>query len=210
MTDYTVQRVTDADTENVLKFLRRTFFVQEPVYKKVAFTTSENDERPELDIYLRYTLPGISFKAIDSEGNIVGVLISGTQSIRDRLDSLLMKYCTDPNLKMILQMSALMESGAQLRAKYPDEEKIFEITMAATDEKWQNKGIMKTLMQETEKVAKETGLRLMRMDTTSAYSSKAAEKFGFKCIYKRAFTDINIIVPDPPHEFDQVFIKELF
>ncbi|CAK1543196.1 unnamed protein product [Leptosia nina] len=206
---FAVRRVAKSDTNNVMAFLKRTFFMHEPLYKKIGYCKSENDDCTDLDRYCRYCLPGKSYMAEDASGNIIGVLISSISSVKDSMDYRLVKsLCVDPNFKVILDMVDVREKGAQLGVKYPNEKKLFEIIFAATDDNWLNRGVMKKLMEEAEKKAREKGLRLMRIDTTSAYSAKAAEKMGFKCIYKRAYRDINLIIPDPPHEYDQVYIKE--
>ncbi|CAH3979523.1 uncharacterized protein LOC123714453 [Pieris brassicae] len=211
MTGFTIQRVEEADTEEVMKLLRRTFFVHEPLNNKVGYCKSESDECIDLDRYCRHCLPGISFKAVDIDGNIIGVLINDVSSVKDPLDfDMILNMTVSPAFKKILNMLKIRESGAKLSEKYPNDEKLLEIKLAATDANWRNKGVMNELMQETEKAVKELGMRLIRIDTSSAYSAKSAEKMGFTCVYQRAFSDINIIIPDPPHLYDRVFIKEMF
>lgn len=65
------------------------------------------------------------------------------------------------------------------------------------------------------KAVTEKHIRLLRIDTSSAYSAKSAERYGFKYVYKALYTDIKmdgqpLIVPKPPHIDDRVYIKELF
>ncbi|CAK1543198.1 unnamed protein product [Leptosia nina] len=211
MPGFTIQKIDEADTEEVMKLLRRTFFIHEPLNRKIAYCNSEDDDCPDLDNYCRYCLPGTSFKAVDQDGNIIGVLINGISAVNNPIDyATLIENCSSPKFKTILEMLDIREKGANVGAKYPDEKELFEVKLAATDENWRKKGVMNKLMVETEKAAKEIGLRLLRIDTSSAFSAKSAEKLGFTCIYKRAYSDINMIIPDLPHEYDRVFIKELF
>ncbi|XP_038212460.1 dopamine N-acetyltransferase-like [Zerene cesonia] len=218
MSNYTIGRIVEEDTEEVMKVLKRNFFIDEPLNKKLQYCTSVDDDCPDLDEYCRSTLPGISFKAIDADGKIIGVLINGISAVDFPIDyESMIKNCENPKFKKILHILLIREQNAHLATRYPNEKKLFEVKLAATDSNWRNKGIMNKLMEEAEKSARDLGIRLLRIDTSSAYSAKAAEKFGFTCLYKRAYTDIKlpgesepIIVPDPPHVVDRVFIKELF
>ncbi|XP_045499786.1 arylalkylamine N-acetyltransferase 1-like [Colias croceus] len=218
MSSYTIERIVEDDTEEVMKLLRRNFFLDEPINKKLQYCTSVDDDCPDLDEYCRSTLPGISFKAIDADGKIIGVLINGISAVDYPIDyDTMIANCTNPKFKKILNILLIREQNAQLAKRYPNENKLFEVKLAATDSNWRNKGIMNKLMEEAEKSARDLGIRLLRIDTSSEYSAKAALKFGFTCLYERAYKDIKlpgesepIIVPDPPHVTDKVFIKELF
>ncbi|VVC92356.1 unnamed protein product [Leptidea sinapis] len=167
---------------------------------KIAATAPEARNRgpggdcPELEHMCRNALPGLSFKAVDAQGNIVGVLINGITP------------------KQFLEYR---ENNAAIWKQFPNDSQFFEIKVAATDPNWRNKGIMNVLVASAEELAKKEGVRLVRLDASSDYSAKAALKLGFKIIYTKPFNEIIVdgkplIVPDPPHIVDRVFVKELF
>lgn len=65
------------------------------------------------------------------------------------------------------------------------------------------------------KAVQQRGIRLVRMDCSSAYSAKSAERLGFTCMYSAKYTDIKLdgrplIVPETPHVDDRVYIKALY
>ncbi|CAH2090491.1 unnamed protein product [Euphydryas editha] len=217
---YTISAVTEQDVEPVMKLLKRTFYVDEPLNRTVGLCPSETDPCPELDEYCKSSiLEGLSFKATNSDGNVIGAMISGICPLKedDNGNDLLSQAqrCPNPKFQKILYILARRESGAKLWDKFPHDQKLVEVKVAATDYNWRKRGIMNALTEETEKTIKERGIRLLRLDTSSAYSAKTAERYGFTCYYRALYKDIKmngqpLIVPEPPHLYDSVYVKELF
>lgn len=58
--------------------------------------------------------------------------------------------CPNPKFQKILYILARRECGAKLWEKFPHDEKLVEVKVAATDTNWRKKGIMNALTQETE------------------------------------------------------------
>ncbi|CAG4969564.1 unnamed protein product [Colias eurytheme] len=213
---YSVSRIQERDVEDVMKFMKRTFFIDEPLYKGIGYCNSEHDDTPDLDAFCREALPGISFMAKDGGDNIVATLICGISPIVNPTDFLsALKNCKCPKYKKVIQMMILREVIMEIWNIYPEEKQVFEIKMASTDSKWRNKGIMNKLMKEAENAAKELNIRVLRIETSSAYSAKSAERHGFKCVFNRVYTDFMLdgrplIVTEPPHLEDRVYVKELY
>ncbi|XP_068628522.1 arylalkylamine N-acetyltransferase 1-like [Battus philenor] len=216
---FTLAPLLEDDYDEVMKLLKRTFFVDEPLNRKIGVCKSENDSCPELEEFCTSSLhEGLSFKAVDNDGNIIGVLINETCPINENIGKALLEKAEaikDPDFKKILYILARREEGARLWEKFPEENKLVEVKVAATDAKWRNRGVLNALVKETEKLLRQKGIRLARLDSSSAFSAKSAERSGFTCYYKARYTDIKmngepLIVPDPPHEFDRVFVKKLF
>ncbi|KAI8432343.1 hypothetical protein MSG28_004757 [Choristoneura fumiferana] len=217
---HTLEPVEKGDEENIMKLLKKTFFIDEPLNAAVGLITSENDTCIELEEYCTHSLKdGLSFKAVDSEHNIVGVMISGIMPLKEDANGndLLSQAqrCKNPKFKKILYILARREAGARLWEKYPEEQHLVEIMVAATDPGWRRRGIMNDLLNRTEQATAQRGIRLIRLDTSSAYSAMAAERFGYTNVYKALYTDIKmdgrpILVPEPPHVDDRVNIKKLF
>ncbi|XP_037293342.1 dopamine N-acetyltransferase isoform X1 [Manduca sexta] len=214
---YTIAPVQKEDADDIMDLLKRTFFIDEPLNQAIGLC--ENETCTELEEYCSESmLKGLSFKAIDADGNIIGVMISGVCPLKVEDDDNLLSQaerCQNPKFKRILYILARREEGSKLHEQFPDDEHIVDVKVAATDPSWRRRGIMKELVRVTEKATKQRGIRLLRMDTSSAYSAMSAERLGFTCYYDALYKDITmdgrpIIVPEPPHVNDRVYIKTLF
>lgn len=65
-----------------ISLLSRTFYIDEPLNQAVALC--ETEKCAELDEYCTHSmLEGLSFKAVNGEGNIVGVMISGVCPLKE-------------------------------------------------------------------------------------------------------------------------------
>ncbi|XP_032518103.2 arylalkylamine N-acetyltransferase 1-like [Danaus plexippus] len=214
---YDINLITAEDAEAVMSLVKRTFYIDEPLNQAVGLCTSESDPCHELDDYCSSSLlSGLSFKAIDHEGNVIGAMINGVCPLK--MDDEIFnqaQHCKNPKFQRILYVLAQRENGAKLWEKFPNDNEIVEIKVAATDPKWRKKGIMKALIDKTEKAVKQKNIRLLRLDTSSAYSAMAAERYGYTCYYKALYKDIKmngqpLIVPEPPHLDDRVYVKEIY
>ncbi|CAH0727135.1 unnamed protein product, partial [Brenthis ino] len=217
---YKISAICEQDVENVMKLLKRTFYIDEPLNRTVGLCTSETDPCPELDDYCTSSLlEDLSFKATDDAGNVVAAIINGVCPLKEdeNGNDLLSQAqrCLSPKFQKILYILARRESGARLWEKFPNDKQVVEVKVVGTDPNWRRKGIMNALLQESEKAIKDKGIRLIRIDTSSAYSAMSAERFGYTCFYKALYKDIKLdgqplIVPEPPHVDDRVYIKELY
>lgn len=216
---YTIKPLDNKDQDEAMIFLKRTFYVDEPMNRAVGILSEPNDTHPWLDTFTEQALcQGLSFKAIDGNGRIIALVVNGIDPLKEPDDGTdvlsLAKRCPDPKFQKILYVIAAANEEAKLWEKYPKEERLMEIKIAATDLHWRKRGIMNELVIESEKKAKELGINLLRMDTSSAYSAKSAENCGFTCVYEKAYKDIKldgkpIIVPEPPHSYDRIYTKVL-
>ncbi|XP_026752553.1 arylalkylamine N-acetyltransferase 1-like [Galleria mellonella] len=216
---YRVAPVCAEDVPDVMKLLKKTFYIDEPLNEAVELC-DENGICPELDEYCTHSLlEGLSFKAIDQDDNIVGVIINGVSPLKeeDNGNDLLSqaRRCQNPKFQKILYILARREEVSRLWEKFPQEQRLVEVKVAATDQNWRKRGIMNALVKETEKITEQKGIRLLRMDTSSAYSAMSAERLGFMCVYQALYSEIKrddqpLIVPKSPHLYDKVFIKKLF
>ncbi|XP_026313694.1 dopamine N-acetyltransferase-like isoform X2 [Hyposmocoma kahamanoa] len=215
--EYTIDVVKEVDVNDVMALLRRTFYIDEPLNAAIGLCT--NNPCTELEEYCKKSiLEGLSFKAMDKEGNIVGVCISGVDPVKEPDDGTDLRSqainCKNPKFQKILYILAMRNEGAKLWEKYPNEQKLVDIKVAGTDHSWRRKGIMNRLVEETEKATKARGINILRMDTSSYYSAKSAERQGFTQVYSVPYTELKmdgvpIIVPDPPHVDDRVYVKIL-
>ncbi|XP_047028281.1 arylalkylamine N-acetyltransferase 1-like [Helicoverpa zea] len=216
---YEIKPIQAADTEDVMNLLRKTFFIDEPM--NLAVGLCSEGTCTELENYCKKALPGdgCSFKAVDKEGNIVGAMVNEFDTLTEGDNGSgylqMAENCANPKFKKILYVLAKREEGARLAEKFPNDDKLLDVKIAATDPNWRKRGIMNALLNETEKLAKQRGVRILRMDTSSAYSAMAAERLGFTCMYSAPYNEIKLdgrplIVPEPPHVDDRVYIKIMF
>ncbi|CAH0755406.1 unnamed protein product [Diatraea saccharalis] len=182
-------------------------------------TWTESSPCEELDEYCKKgLLKGLSFKAVDKQGNIVGVSISGATSLNENADKILLEeadHCKNPKFQKILYIIAKREEGAKLWERFPQDKEHVEVFVTATDPNWRKRGIMNKLIAETERQCKQKNLRILRLDTSSAYSAMSAERLGFICVYKAFYKDLKkdgqpLIIPKEPHVADSVYIKTLY
>ncbi|NP_001296534.1 dopamine N-acetyltransferase-like isoform X2 [Bombyx mori] len=216
-TTFTVLPITANDEEEIMDLLKRTFFIDEPLNEAVGLYDSGSCL--EVEEYCRDSLlKGLSFKAVEPKGKIIGTMINGICPLEDEDEenSLLNQAlrCPNPKFQRILHILARREEGAKLAEKFPSDKVFVDIKVAATDPHWRRRGVMNELLRETENITKQRGIRILRMDTSSAYSAMSAERLGFNCIYKAAYKDIKLngeplIVPKEPHVNDAVYIKLL-
>ncbi|KAJ2951551.1 hypothetical protein O0L34_g13700 [Tuta absoluta] len=216
--NYTISPVQQADVDGVMTLLKRTFYLDEPLNAAVGLCEN-NASSPELDEYCTHSLTeGLSFKAVDDQGNIVGVMISGVIPLKEESNGNDLRSqarrCKSPKFQKILHILARREENARLWEKFPNDQTLVEVKVAATDPSWRRKGIMNNLLRETEKATTAKGIRLLRMDCSSYYSALSAERLGFTCYYSVKYSDIQldgkpIIVPAAPHVDDRVYVKEL-
>ncbi|XP_053608968.1 uncharacterized protein LOC128674472 [Plodia interpunctella] len=212
---YSIQPVSERDVEAIMDLLRRTFYVDEPLNEAVDLYTGPGS-CPDLDEYCTHSLlEGLSYKAQDRDGNIVGVIINGVCPLKeeDNGNDLYSQAqrCQNSKFQRILHILAQRETGARLWERFP-EKQLVEVKVTATDPAWRRKGIMNKLLHETEKATEQRGFKLLRIDTSSAYSAMSAERLGFTCVYQKLYSEIlmdgqPLIVPKPPHLYDRVFIK---
>ncbi|XP_075976711.1 arylalkylamine N-acetyltransferase 1-like isoform X2 [Anticarsia gemmatalis] len=212
---YEVKLMRKEDADDVMELLRRTFFIDEPMNQAVGLCAEGSCA--ELDDYCVHALDGeLSFKAVDKEGNIVGVMINEICPVKENAISNTYlsnaQSCQNPKFQKILYVLAKREDSAKIWERFPHEENFVDVKIAATDPKWRKRGIMNELLKATEKLTTEKGIRLLRMDTSSAYSAMTAERLGFTCISSTPYLDIKmdgrpIIVPEPPHVNDSVYVK---
>ncbi|CAG9129924.1 unnamed protein product [Plutella xylostella] len=212
---YTVEAVKPEDHDEIMRLLKMTFYLDEPLNHTVGLGA----DCSELDQFCGSSLlEGLSFKAVDREGNVAGVIISGVCPLDANIIEEMQnhtKNCKNPKFQKILYILTQREIGSRLWEKYPEETQFVEIKVTATHVPWRKKGIMNALVARTELAVKERGIRLLRLDTSSAYSAKSAERLGFNSVYTELYSNIKmdgkpVIVPPPPHLEDKVYLKVLY
>lgn len=215
---YSVEPITRDDVQQVMELLKITFYKDEPMNRAIGLCDGGAPCR-ELDDYCQHSmLEGMTYKAVDEEGNIAGVIISGDCPLtKNIIEDMRMQTQNCKNLKFqkILHVLTRREEYSRLWERYPHDQHIVEVKVVATHPDWRKRGVMNALLARTESAVKEKGIRLLRMDTSSAYSAMSAERLGFTCVYRQKYSEIKIdgetvVEPSAPHLEDRVYVKELF
>uniref|UniRef100_A0A069DQN4 aralkylamine N-acetyltransferase n=1 Tax=Panstrongylus megistus TaxID=65343 RepID=A0A069DQN4_9HEMI len=186
---YSIQKLNPEDAKEVYNLLLRSFFKDEPL--------SSDSTPPKFEdiLALKALSQGYSLKAVDNQGNIVGVIINIDSSK-------FQKFKEVPSTERLEKIFALMDHVDQHTNKPPG---LLDIHIMTVDSAWRKKGLGSQFCEQTEKLAKENGFCGLYALCTGAYSRMIAETKGFKCIYSLNYKDYldnngkQIFDPKAPH-----------
>uniref|UniRef100_A0A224XPE4 aralkylamine N-acetyltransferase n=1 Tax=Panstrongylus lignarius TaxID=156445 RepID=A0A224XPE4_9HEMI len=186
---FAIQKLNNEDAKEVYDLLVRSFFKDEPLSCDTAPPKFEDI------LALKALSQGYSLKAVDNQGNIVGVGIN--------IDSSKFQIFNEvPSTEKLKKIFALMDHVDQHTNKPPG---LLDIHIMTVDSAWRKKGVGNEFCDQTEKLAKENGFCGVYALCTGAYSRMIAESRGFKCIYSLSYKDYldkngkQIFDPKPPH-----------
>ncbi|KAI5643304.1 hypothetical protein NE865_04722 [Phthorimaea operculella] len=209
---YSVRKLYPDDKEPVLEFLRRFFFRDEPMNLAVQLLETPESRCQELEDYAVSSLEEeVSVAAYDDQGEMVGVILNGIArreevDYTDKSDE-----CANKKFARILKVLGHLDREAKIWEKLPAScHTALEVRIASTHSDWRGRGLMRALCEESERLAKSVGASAMRMDTTSAFSAAAAERLGYKSVYRVLYADLPYAPqPEAPHLEARVYIKEI-
>ncbi|KAG6442464.1 dopamine N-acetyltransferase isoform X2 [Manduca sexta] len=209
---YSIRRMTTNDRDLTLKYLRRFFFRDEPMNLAVNLLETSESRCIELEDYAAGTLEdGVSVAAVDENGDFIGLIINGIARRKEVDYTDKSADCANPKFRRILRVLGHLDREARIWDHLPKScNTVLEVRIASTHSAWRGRGLMRVLCEESERIAKAIGAGALRMDTTSAFSAAAAERLGYKMIYRTQYADLPFAPqPDPPHLHASVYIKEL-
>ncbi|XP_050549997.1 arylalkylamine N-acetyltransferase 1 isoform X1 [Spodoptera frugiperda] len=208
---YHVRVITAKDKDRTIDFLRRFFFRDEPMNLAVNLLETPTSRCIDLEEYAASSLDqGVSLAAVDDNGEFVGVVINAIIN-RDDVEEDKTEECTHHKFKRILRLLTHLSNEAKVWEKVPASCNVMmELRIASTHPDWRGRRIMKVLAEESERLAKSHGAGAIRMDATSAFSARAAERLGYKKVYSVLYKDLpDAPQPKAPHFAACVFIKPL-
>ncbi|KAJ8719729.1 hypothetical protein PYW08_011904 [Mythimna loreyi] len=181
---YHIRTITSKDKERTLDFLRRFFFRDEPLNVAVNLLETPTSRCLELEEYASSSLDqGVSLAAVDDNGEFVGIVLNAIVHRNDVDDSDKVESCPHHKFKRILRLLTHLNNEAKIWEKVPaSEDSVLELRIASTHPEWRGRRIMKVLTEESERIAKAQGACAIRMDATSAFSARAAERLGSFCL----------------------------
>lgn len=95
-------------------------------------------------------------------------------------------------------------------------EKTIELRILSMNPQYRGKGIAKSLVEESIRVAKSRGFEVMKMCCTSEFTAKIARSLGWQEFYRLAYEDYGKVSgseytmkPTPPHDHIYYYITYL-
>lgn len=211
--EITYDVVKEEDAENVLKLLKATFFQDEPLncYIKLG-------ECKDLEVYCTKSISdGCSFKATNSDGEIVGVFLNGIikKPSPDEIGEPLASKTSHPKFKKIMALMDFIDTKFNIFDLYPDIKSFVDGKILSVDPKYRGLGIAGQLTDKTIAFMKANNLRIFHVLCTSHFSARVLEKMDFNEVFNVPYSDYvdedgkQILCPEKPHVAARVFTKEI-
>ncbi|XP_049795638.1 arylalkylamine N-acetyltransferase 1-like [Schistocerca nitens] len=186
---FDIRTLTERDGPQLVSFLRRFFLRDEPLNAAVGIMADGQDSSPEQEGFCLEALPeGLSLQAVDTEsGNLLGVSLSRLH--QPGLEAEAVKSaeaCPDPTFRKILRLIAFvdLQVSEKLRSLFPEADlRQVEVQVVSVDTATRGRGVAKALIDHTRKLAKDRGIPLVRIDCSSVFSARAAERLGFQKVF---------------------------
>lgn len=214
---YTMREAVEADYNNIIDFLHENFLFGEPINK--AINLCEVGYRmPYFDRWIDAKLrqPGtVTFLAESPQADLLGVGFS----IMHSKDA---EGCCEPapasaarcdqisdRFRRVLTFLSWLEEGAGL----PPAIERAEFAMLSGRLDTRIPGLGTALAQKVVTTARERGVRVHAVTTTSAFSARIFEKLGFKEIFAVPFTDYKVdgkvvFATEAPHTHAKVLLLQ--
>lgn len=186
---FAIRELTESDGPRLVEFLRRFFLRDEPLNAAVGIMADGEGSSPEQERFCLAALPeGLSLQAVDAEsGKVLGVSLSRLH--RPGLEAEAANEanaCPDPAFRHILRLIAFVDQqvSEKMRHLFPGEDlRQVEVQVVSVDAAARGRGIAKALLQRTRDLARQVGARLVRIDCSSVFSARAAQRLGFQQVF---------------------------
>ncbi|KAJ8945447.1 hypothetical protein NQ318_009905 [Aromia moschata] len=192
--DYEISVATEADREDIRKFLQTFFFRDEPLNSYLELI---NDERPtckELeDFSLKELDNGFNLKATHN-GKLIGVSLNGIleRGWLDRDPAYF--WCNDEKFNLILALLGYVTRQADTFNAFPGCDKAMTVKILSVDSAYRGKGLAKALMSRTSQHLSNNILGLVNW---SAAEIKKCQPRPFREVAKLATQPLS--VPECAH-----------
>ncbi|XP_022193040.1 dopamine N-acetyltransferase isoform X2 [Nilaparvata lugens] len=212
-----IVKISNKDGERVLQFLRKFFFMDEPLNIAVGLLDEPGSTCSELEQYCIDSIPdGVSFMAVNSRGEVIGICLNGVD-VRGKSEDEDSKNfeCTNPRFGKILGLLQDVGKQSDVFGQFPDVDRMLEVRIISVDDAYRGQGIAKALIEKTRLEGEKMGIPLMRVDCTSAFSAKAVARLGFHCVYTLQYADYldkqgqRVFDPPSPHTCCKTFVRHL-
>ncbi|XP_030379357.1 dopamine N-acetyltransferase isoform X2 [Scaptodrosophila lebanonensis] len=210
---YTIELVRPEDGDQVVAMLKKFFFKDEPLN-----TFLDLGECKELEKYsLKSITDNCSYKAVNKNGEIIGVYLNGLMRRPTSSESNSEKAadsCEHPKFKKILALMDHVEEQFSIFDLYPNEEVILDGKIVSVDSNYRGMGIAGRLTERAYEYMRENNISVYHVLCSSHYSARVMEKLGFHEVYNMNYADYKpegevIFKPALPHVGVRILVKEL-
>lgn len=211
--DLSISVITEADTEDVLDLLKRFFFKDEPLNTYVQL-----GECKELEKYCTKSLgERSSFKAVNSRGEIVGVILNGTimkPQPDDEPPAKLAENCAHPKFRKIMALMDHVDELFDIFTLYPDIDRLLDCKILSVDTRYRGMGIAGMLTDRTLEYASQNDIKLLHVLCSSHFSARVMEKMNFTEVFRLPYADYlvdgeQVFDPEKPHVALRILTKRL-
>ncbi|XP_041777045.1 dopamine N-acetyltransferase-like isoform X2 [Anopheles merus] len=211
--ELSISVITEEDTESVLDLLKRFFFKDEPLNTYVQL-----GECKELEKYCTKSLgEHSSYKAVNSRGEIVGVILNGTimkPQPGDEPPAKLADNCAHPKFRKIMALMDHVDEQFDIFELYPDIDRFLDCKIISVDTNYRGMGIAGMLTDRTLDYASRNGIKLIHVLCSSHFSARVMEKMDFNEVYRLPYADYlvngeQVFDPEKPHVALRILTKRL-
>jgi len=209
--DIRIELVTESDGEEVLQLLKKFFFKDEPLN-----TFLDLGECKELEKWSLSCIPeNCSFKALNSNGEIIGVFLNGIVRKGDQHNhdpDTGSATCQHSKFKKILTLFEHIDSQFDIYKLYPDIDCYLDGKIWSVDVNYRGCGIAGKLTQRTIDYMHEHNIPMYHVLCSSHFSARVCEKLDFKVVYEIRYEDYVVdgetpLVPAKPHVAAKILVK---
>lgn len=210
--------VKKADIDPTMKFITENFFREDPLCRSLCIYASKAKCEGPMELLLRDSLRhGMTFIAREgNENQIVGACINNRNCPWDaqKLEEYA-KQVHDGSMKKLFYIWALMSREPNIHQEL-HLNSIFEIGMLSIDNRFSQRGIGTELVKRSLELGRDLNFSYARMDCTSDYSMRIAEKLNMIRLWDVSYKNIlmqdgktPLAIPDYPHSQAAVYYTHL-
>ncbi|XP_052899148.1 arylalkylamine N-acetyltransferase 1 isoform X2 [Anopheles moucheti] len=211
--ELSISVITEEDTVDVLDLLKRFFFKDEPLNTYVQL-----GECKELEKYCTKSLgEHSSFKAVNSRGEIVGVILNGTimkPQPGDEPPEKLATNCAHPKFRKIMALMDHVDEMFDIFELYPDIDRFLDCKIISVDTNYRGLGIAGMLTDRALEYASLNDIKLIHVLCSSHFSARVMEKMDFTEVFRLPYADYlvngeQVFDPEKPHVALRILTKRL-
>nr|XP_022918357.1 dopamine N-acetyltransferase-like [Onthophagus taurus] len=178
---------TSAKRMQVLNFLKQHFFLDEPIVEASKLYEDEQGLK-ELENYTKALIDDdLSLIVSDlTSKEIAGVAVI---SVKYKNQSKSVQKIKSKKFERVAKFLEHLENEAKTFQRIDNLEKAISLDMLSVNPNYRGKGLAKIMIEKVINFAKEKGFKLIRIDCTSLFSTKAALNLGFESVYRIKYAE---------------------
>lgn len=144
---YTIKLLCEADLEDALQILEKSFCADEPLNKYLHIANPPDSVIPDVLKYASdYLTTGVSFKAVTESGEIAGLVLNDIISRGDVDHS----EASEGPFQLIAHLLETVEVQSAIWDKYPDVNKIMYVSILSVNPTFRGRKVAQELLKESE------------------------------------------------------------